>query len=205
MSLYETLTISIAIVGAVLSLISIAIVAFDLIFKLGKQRFEQYYHYGFKIASYYFKPVETKTQGLVFGDDPEKKISAAISIRAINKSAYPVTIDSIFVLNDKGNKNIQNYHDNDFSFKPIYETKKINGIPAKASLDVCEKVILPVTLQPYETKFFSVQIPHFEKYVTRYGDTVYPYLHFTTARKTYIIQVEVPEYHGVMSEPPREY
>lgn len=205
MSLYEILTTIAAVVSTVLSLLSIGIVVFDLVFKLGKQKFEQYYHYGFKLASYYFKPKETKTKGLVITGDSEKKISAAISVRVRNCSAYPVTIDSIYVSNDFKGKETNSYHDNAFSFEPIWEETDETGHPALTTLDVCEKVLLPITLEPYEVRAFSVQFPHFNSHVKRYGDTVYPYLHFATARKIYTIKVEVPEYHAIMSEPPRKY
>lgn len=199
MTLYESLTIALAVVSAVLSLISITVVIFDLGYKLGMQKFEQYRHYGRLLASYYFKSCEAKTKGMRTNGDPSKKISAVISIKIKNCSAYPVTIDSTYVTNELYGTDVKSYHDNGFSFELMWEKANRNGKPIETTVDVCEKLVLPITLQPYEIKLLSVQIPHFEQHVKNYGDTVYPYLHFTTARKEYAIKVEIPEYHALLS------
>lgn len=193
------------IIATVFSLISLFIVLYDFVFKIGKQKIEQYKHYGFKIASYYFKTADFKTTGAVLLPGTEdKRMSAAISIRVINSSAYPVTIDSAYISMDKKGAKSPNYHDNLFNFKPKYLPTVESGVQVEACLDVLDKAILPITLNPYEIKVFSLQFPHFQYYVKRYGDTVFPYLHITTARKTYSLKVEVPEYNALMSEPPRK-
>lgn len=192
-------------IATVLSLISFCIVLYDFFFKLGKQKIEQFRHYGFKLASYYFKTADFETNGaLLLPGTENNRISATISVRVINNSAYPITIDSAFVSIDGKESAKNNYHDNAFTFKPKNIPTVEKGVQAFACLDVPDKAELPITLNPYETKIFSLNIPHFEYYVKRYGDTVFPYLHLTTARKTHSLKVEVPEYNALMSEPPRE-
>lgn len=199
MTLYESLTIALAVASTIISLISITIVILDLGYKLGKQKFEQYRHYGRLLASYYFKSCDAKTKGMCTDGDPSKKISAVISLKIKNCSAYPVTIDSAYVTSKLHGIDDKSYHDNGFSFELMWEDAYRNEKKTQTTVDACEKLILPITLQPYEIKLLSVQIPHFERHVKKHGDTVYPYLHFTTTRKEYTIKVEIPEYHALLS------
>ena len=60
--------------------------------------------------------------------------------------------------------------------------------------------ILEGLTSAYDVVHISIQIPFFDDFVKRPGDTVFSYLHLTTARNTYTLKVEIPEYNALIGE-----
>lgn len=181
------MSISISIISAIISLISLVLAIKEMRLKVGKQKIEQFYRYGIKLESFYFSEKDMVTKGA-----NGQLYSAVVSLRIANDSAYPITIDSAYITEDEEGIKEKRYHDNIFSF---YE-KEERGI----SISVCDKALLPMTIPAYGVALVSINVPFFDSFIKRPGDTLFPYLHLTTARKTHTLKIEVPEYNALIRE-----
>lgn len=176
----ELISLIIAIIGCITGIISLTIVVINNFFQIGKQNF----HLSERRKSYYFKAKDTKTKGCC-----DVNICASVSIKATNKSAFPITIDEAIL--KKGNEVA--YHFNDFEFKYI-EIEKSADLTVYCDSE--ELATLPFKLDPFETKFFSFVFPFFDDLVSSYGEIVKPNLLIITPRKKYTVPITINEYYN---------
>lgn len=138
--------------------------------------------------------------------DPEREIinckyksscAVALSLKVINQSAYPVSLDD-FVLK---NGSILCHHDQEFKFRPFnYQLKNT----AFWHIDFAPSVTLPVRLEPFETRIIGLRFPFAGK-----GPLPTPPLSATieikTSRKPLKIDVKLQEYRSYMEEAAANY
>lgn len=141
----------------------------------------------FKTSKAYdgLKPAE-KEKILIY----DTKYAAAISLRIVNKSNYPVSIDDVYLSNNSGRKA---HHYNNFSFNYLHqisETDK-NYSYAYAFADTGK---LPIVLQPFEIKYVGIRIPFLEPLVDNFGGYLNLKLIVENSRKTETIDICLEEF-----------
>lgn len=179
----DTISIVLSIIGCITGAASLVVVAFNIVFQQGKQTFKISEQRG----SYYFSASDTKIKGCW-----QPTYCAVISIKAINKSSYPITISDAFI---KKSENTARHY-NEFAFDNIYikESEK-----SEIWKDTEPNAQLPLKLEPFETKYFSFSFPFFENFVSKYGEDIDVELTITTARKDHKIPITIPEYYGLFT------
>lgn len=175
----DILSLIVASVGCITGIISLIIVFINNIFQIGKQRFVL----SDRRKSYYFKADDTNSRGC-YGVN----ICAAVSIKATNKSSYPITIDNAYLQNHKAKAE----HFNDFEFDNI----EIFDTPTTTIYSDTETLAkLPLKLEPFETKYFAFAFPFFDDFVSKYGDEVKTKLKIITPRKKYALNISISDYY----------
>lgn len=130
--------------------------------------------------SYYFNP-----KGVT---NYQSECGAVISLKVINKSAYPTTIDEIYAVSGEHKRR----HDSSFTVTTQYLKKKDGGLVK--GIEPEPMCILPLKFDPFETKFFSVCFPFFMEFVSEFGQPAKAKLLIITARKEKKINVVISEH-----------
>lgn len=176
----DLISLIVASVGCITGIVSLIIVLTNNVFQIGKQQFAL----SDRRKSYYFRASDTTTKGCY-----NVNICAAVSIKATNKSSYPITIDNAYLQN----KTAISKHFNDFKFEYI----EIQDTPTTTVCFDTEKLAkLPLKLDPFETKYIAFAFPFFDDFVLRYGNEVKTKLTFVTPRKKYTLNISIPDYYN---------
>lgn len=170
-------------IGSITGVSSLCVVAYNNAFQRGKQTFKISEQRG----TYYFPASDTKVKGCW-----KPTYCAVISIKAINKSSYPITISNAEIRKE----GLSARHYNEFAFDNIYIKESENSEKCK---DPELNAVLPLKLEPFETKYFSFSFPFFENFVSKYGENIDVELVITTARKEHKMKVIIPEYYGLFT------
>ena len=178
----QLIPIIVSIIGCLTGIASLVVVIVNNIFMKGTIRFSVSERRG----TYYFSASDTETSGCI-----NLKICAAISIKATNSSAYPTTIDEAYI----GNRMVR--HMDEFNFEYIELEKENHSVVYR---DIEEKAILPLQLEPFQTKYFSFVFPYFESQISEYGTPANVILKIVTPRKTYKLKASVQEYYCLMND-----
>lgn len=179
----DFLSLIIASIGCVTGIISLIIVLIDNIFQVGKQHFET----SNRRKSYYFNANDTETKGCY-----NVKLCSVVSIKATNRSSYPITIDEAYLKNSKNTA----YHFNDFEYKYI----EIKTSPTHTvGQDSEELATLPLKLEPFETKYLAFAFPYVDNFVNKCGEEIYTKLIVITPRKKYKLNISIPYYYNIFS------
>ena len=181
----------IAAIGCITGTVSIILIIRQNKFSQGKLIVELAEPIG-AANSFYFNPEREITNC-----DYRSSCAVAISLKATNQSAYPVSLDDFVLRNGK----ILCHHDPEFKFHP-FEYKFKNR--AYWSIEFAPSVTLPVRLEPFETRIIGLRFPFAGK-----GPLPTPPLSATieikTSRKPMKLDVKLQEYRSYMEEAAANY
>lgn len=175
------ISIIFSIIGCITGLLSIIIASQNHLFQKGEQKF----NISQQKASYYFPASDTTVRGCW-----KPTYCAVISLKATNKSSYPITIDDAVIKKD----NFSARHYSEFSFDYIYVKESYESEICK---DPEPNANLPLKLAPFETKYFSFAFPFFESFISNYGEDINVELIISTPLKEHKMLVTIPEYYGL--------
>lgn len=173
-----------SIIGCVTGSLSLAVSALENRFQTGKQIFS----ISQQRATFYFSAADTTVKGCW-----KPTYCAVVSIKAMNKSSYPITISEAVIKRN----GFTARHYNEFEFENIYIKESEES---ETCADTESSAILPLKLEPFETKYFSFSFPYFENFVSKYGEDINVQLTITTVRKNHKISVTIPEYYGLLTK-----
>jgi hypothetical protein len=118
--------------------------------------------------------------------------SALISLKITNKSAYPVTIDEIIGISEKGRL----VHDQNFKYTPLDIPNGPNRLAS--GLRARPIATLPLRIGDFETKYIGVCFPFFADAVSQYGVPAECQVVLNTSKKACSVNVSIKEYHALM-------